>query len=97
MTSRDAPMPLRFLRDRVAQAVVVVSVLSAPVVSCATDEIVASVECGKRPGNMAVTPDGRKLYVANGRSDAVSVLDTESQRKLKDIPVGKLPWGVVIR
>jgi len=34
-------MPLRFLRDRVAQAVVVVSVLSAPVVSCATDEIVA--------------------------------------------------------
>ena len=45
---------------------------------------------------MAITPDGKKLYVATGRSNAVSVIDTESNKKLKDIPVGELPWGVVI-
>jgi YVTN family beta-propeller protein len=46
---------------------------------------------------MAITPDGAKLYVANGRSDSVSVIDTATNTKIKDIPVGKRPWGVVIR
>jgi YVTN family beta-propeller protein len=46
---------------------------------------------------MAITPDGKKLYVANGRSDSVSVIDTETNQKVKDIPVGERPWGVVIR
>jgi YVTN family beta-propeller protein len=46
---------------------------------------------------MAITPDGRKLYVANGRSGTVSVIDTTSNKKIADITVGSLPWGVVIR
>jgi YVTN family beta-propeller protein len=45
---------------------------------------------------MAITPDGSKLYVANGRSDSVSVIDTRAQARITDIPVGKLPWGVAI-
>ena len=40
---------------------------------------------------------GGKLYVANGRSNSVSVIDTETNEKLRDIAVGELPWGVVIR
>ena len=46
---------------------------------------------------MAITPDGSKLYVANGRSDSVSVIDTEKLVALKDITVGSFPWGVVIK
>jgi YVTN family beta-propeller protein len=46
---------------------------------------------------MALTPDGSRLYVANGRSDSVSVIDTAGAAKVADIPVGQLPWGVVIR
>jgi len=46
---------------------------------------------------MAITPDGKKLYVANGRSNSVSVIDTESNQKITDVTVGELPWGVVIR
>jgi len=46
---------------------------------------------------MAITPDGNKLYVANGRSGTVSVIDTASYKKLADIEVGELPWGVSIR
>jgi YVTN family beta-propeller protein len=46
---------------------------------------------------MAITPDGAKLYVANGRSGTVSVIDTASNRRIADIAVGKLPWGVAIR
>ena len=63
----------------------------------AHNTVIATGPVGKRPWNMAITPDGRKLYVANGRSNSVSVIDTQSNQKLKDIPVGEMPWGVVIR
>ena len=46
---------------------------------------------------MALTPDGAKLYVASGRSNAVSVIDTTTNAKIAEIPVGELPWGVAIR
>ena len=46
---------------------------------------------------MALTPDGRKLYVANGRSNSVSVIDTARRQRLTDIAVGELPWGVALR
>jgi len=46
---------------------------------------------------MAITPDGKKLYVANGRSNSVSIIDTETNQKINDVTVGELPWGVVIR
>lgn len=35
--------------------------------------------------------------VANGRSDSVSMIDTETNQKIEDIPVGERPRGVVIR
>ena len=46
---------------------------------------------------MAITPDGRKLYVACGRSNSVAVIDTETNTKIADVAVGELPWGVAIR
>ena len=46
---------------------------------------------------MALTPDGKKLYIACGRSNAVAVVDTDTYTKIAEIPVGELPWGVVIR
>jgi YVTN family beta-propeller protein len=67
------------------------------VIDTATNKIIATIEVGKRPWNMAITPDGSKLYVANGRSDSVSVIDTKTNKKIKDIPVGIRPWGVVIQ
>jgi len=45
---------------------------------------------------MALTPDGKKLYVANGRSNSVSVIDTTALAVVKEIPVGELPWGVIV-
>jgi len=66
------------------------------VIDTADNRVVATVPVGQRPWNMALTPDGRKLYVANGRSNSVSVIDTESNTKVRDVPVGTLPWGVVI-
>ena len=44
----------------------------------------------------AVSPDGGKLYTANGPSNDVSVVDTKSLTVTKKVPVGKVPWGVAI-
>jgi len=54
------------------------------------------VPVGRRPWNMAMSPDGRKLYVACGRSNTVAVVDTASATKIAEIAVGELPWGVAI-
>jgi YVTN family beta-propeller protein len=45
---------------------------------------------------MALTRDGAKLYIANGRSNSVSVIDTAKNVRIKDVPVGDTPWGVAI-
>jgi len=66
------------------------------VIDTASDKVVATIPVGQRPWNMAITGDGAKLYVANGRSDSVSVIDTAKNVRIKDIPVGKTPWGVAI-
>jgi YVTN family beta-propeller protein len=42
---------------------------------------------------MAISPDGSKLYVAAGRSHAVSVVDANTFTPIATVPVGKLPWG----
>jgi YVTN family beta-propeller protein len=66
------------------------------VIDTATDQVTATIPVGQRPWNMGITKDGGKLYVANGRSDSVSVIDTAKNAVVKTIPVGKTPWGVHI-
>jgi YVTN family beta-propeller protein len=62
-----------------------------------TQQITATVPVGKRPWNMALSRDGKKLYVANGRSNSVSVIDTERAQTEVEISVGTLPWGLTIQ
>jgi YVTN family beta-propeller protein len=66
------------------------------VIDTATDQVTATIAVGRRPWNMAITRDGAKLYVANGRSNSVSVIDTGKNAVVKEIPVGDTPWGVQI-
>jgi YVTN family beta-propeller protein len=66
-------------------------------IDVASNAVVATIPVGKRPWNMAITPDGSRLYVANGRSGSVSVIDPNSYRGLGEIAVGELPWGVSIQ
>ena len=67
------------------------------VIRTSDHQVEATIPVGKRPWNMAVTPDGRKLYVANGRSNSVTVIDTQRLEAISEIQVGELPWGVTIR
>jgi YVTN family beta-propeller protein len=66
------------------------------VLDAAKNAIVDTVAVGKRPWGIALTPDGRKHYSANGPSNDVTVVDTETLKVIGHIPVGKAPWGVTV-
>ncbi len=44
---------------------------------------------------MALDPDGSKLYVANGNTNDLTVIDVASLKAVRSVSVGHLPWGVV--
>ena len=94
VTADILPPPVYLIEMRLVLNQAVVGKMAIDV---ASNTVIATIEVGRRPWNMAITPDGSKLYVANGRSGSVSVIDTASYKKLADITVGELPWGVSIR
>jgi len=51
---------------------------------------------GSRPDRVRVAPNGRKVYVSNGRAGTVSVLDSHTYKLLNSIKVGTRPWGIAI-
>ncbi|RME38770.1 MAG: hypothetical protein D6788_06780 [Planctomycetota bacterium] len=50
----------------------------------------------KTPVNLAVRPDGRRLYIALERADRVSVVDIPNGRVIREIPVGRRPHGITL-
>jgi len=51
---------------------------------------------GSRNWGIGLSPDGTRLFAANGLSGDVSVVDVISGRTLATIQVGGKPWGVVV-
>jgi YVTN family beta-propeller protein len=43
-----------------------------------------------------VSPDGRQVYISNGRGGTVSVIDASSNAVTNTIPVGQRPWGIAL-
>jgi len=66
------------------------------VIDTATNQVTGSFEVGERPWGIAVSPDGRTLYTANGPTNDVSVVDLASQTVVKKIKVSGGPWGVIV-
>ncbi|TVQ36743.1 MAG: hypothetical protein EA370_07670 [Wenzhouxiangella sp.] len=61
-------------------------------------EVTATIEAGKAPGILQVTPDGRRLLVGNMNDRTVDLFDitTPAGRKLASFDVGVGPVGLVI-
>jgi YVTN family beta-propeller protein len=45
---------------------------------------------------LALTNDEKRLYVANGLSDDISIIDTERRSVITSIPVDMVPYGILI-
>lgn len=62
-----------------------------------TTNTVATVTMGSSPRKVAVTPDGKHVYVTSFLSNTVSVIDTASNTVAgTPIPVGNCPHEVAI-
>jgi len=67
------------------------------VVSTAHSKILKAVETAQETSHMvAVTPDGRKAFVANIDSDSVTVVDLEKGEKIRDVATGKGAEGIAV-
>ncbi len=64
------------------------------VIDTATNSVVATVPLGFSPAGVAVTPDGKHVYVTD--SAGVAVIDTATNLLVATVPVGNSPHGVAI-
>ena len=54
-------------------------------------KLLGSVDVGRAPDWVTLTPDGRTAYVANAGSNSVSVVDIVALKEVTRIPVGQVP------
>ena len=66
------------------------------VVSTATKGLISTVKVGLDPFEIVVTPDGKKIYVANSGSDNVSVIDVKTKKVTVTVPVEGSPYYISI-
>jgi YVTN family beta-propeller protein len=59
-----------------------------------TLKIVRSWPVGLRAWNLALSPDERRIYTADGLDGTMSVIDLGANRTLPPVKVGGKPWGV---
>lgn len=65
-------------------------------VDTATRRVTNLVLVGKRAWNVALDKAEARLYVVNGLSDDITVVDVANARPIRSIPVGRVPYGLVI-
>src|SRR2546428_3774975 len=59
-------------------------------------KVVATVPVAAGPHGMAITQDGRTVYVSGDGSSSLDVIDTATDKVVKTINVGKAPNGVAL-
>lgn len=65
-------------------------------VDVARREVIDYVLVGRRAWGLELTADEKLLYVTNGLSDDVTIVDTETLRPIVSIPVGRVPYDILI-
>jgi PQQ-dependent catabolism-associated beta-propeller protein len=65
-------------------------------VNTATHEIEDYVLVGSRAWGTQLSPDEKLLYVANGLSDDVSIVDVATRKNIRTISAGRIPHSVLV-
>ena len=66
------------------------------VVDVAVKRVEDYILVGSRAWNTTLNRSESRLFVANGLSDDISIIDTASRRVLQSIPVGRVPYAILI-
>ena len=56
--------------------------------SASANYVAARIPVGRAPKGLALSPDGKRLYVANRMDDSISVVDTAARRVTSTISSG---------
>lgn len=59
-----------------------------------TNDFITSLGLGASPGGLALSPDGTKVYLANGPEDRVEVYDANTYALITTMDVGDQPKGI---
>lgn len=65
-------------------------------IDVASREVRGYVLVGKRAWGLAVSRNGQILYVTNGMSDDMSLVDTAKMKSFKTVKAGRVPHSVVV-
>ena len=65
-------------------------------IDVASRKVTDLVLVGKRAWNVTLDKAEARLYVVNGLSDDVTVVDVAAAKPIKSIPVGRVPYGLVV-
>jgi len=66
------------------------------VIDTTSNKVIKVLQAGSDPEQFALSPDGKRLYVANEDSALTSVVDVESGAVVARVQVGREPEGVVM-
>src|SRR6516225_4138672 len=66
------------------------------VIDTAGNKVTATIPVAQGPHGMAISGDGRTVYVTGDGSSSLSIIDTATDRVVKTVEVGKAPNGVAL-
>ena len=66
-------------------------------VDAASKQVRRTVLVGKRAWGLALNKSGSMLYVANGLSDDLTLVDTAQGKAIRTVSAGRVPHTVLVR
>ena len=90
------PVDLLITKDGTRAYVALGRANHVAVVDVPARKVLSYILVGKRAWGLELSADEATLYVANGLSDDVTVIDTGAMAPITTVPVGRVPYDVLI-
>ncbi len=90
------PVDILFDHDQSTGFVALGSANHVAMVDAIERKIIKYILVGKRPWGLALSPDGKRLFVLNGLSDDVTIIDVAAKRPVRTSRTGLVPHSVEI-
>ena len=66
------------------------------VIDLETYKVIKEISVGLKPAGIAVTKNGKRIFVSNPESKEISVINGLTLENIKNIPLGKGPLGIAL-
>src|SRR6266545_3171371 len=58
---------------------------SVSIIDTATDKVVSTMKIGQKPRGIAISPDGKRLYISDQTANALRVIDTDKSAEIAQV------------